>query len=246
MSPGEGAAHPEEDLIQHREVCGPEILGEDKTVPYRSPPVSGLQPPAFSKVNGHCTKEVVGILALQGDFADHAEALARLGLPTREVRQPGHLAGLSGLVLPGGESTTIMRLLRIEGLWQPLQALVAGGLPTLATCAGMILLARRVTHPVQESLGLLDLTVVRNGYGRQVHSGTHRLTGPGLPPGTEGVFIRAPRIIEVGPAVQVLAWRDEDPVLVQQGTILAAGFHPEMQPDHPVTHRFAELVRQVR
>ncbi len=185
----------------------------------------------------------VGILALQGDYAEHADALARLGLPVRLVRRVEDLADLTGFVLPGGESTTMLRLLAVEDLAEPVRRTTTSGLPVLGTCAGLILLARVVTHPVQDSFGVLDLEVVRNGYGRQFHSGTFELESEVLPAGTLGVFIRAPRIKAVGAGLEVLARRGEDPVLVRQGPVLASCFHPELQHSHPVTHMFAEMVR---
>lgn len=185
---------------------------------------------------------LVGVLALQGDFLDHEVALQREGLRTRQVRSEADLAGLDGLVLPGGESTTMLTLLDVEDLWAPLGRALRSGLPVFATCAGMILLAERVENPSQRSYGLLPITVVRNGYGRQFHSGTFELMGE-LPPGTTGTFIRAPRITAVGDCT-VLARRGADPVLVQKGPILAACFHPELQPErHPVVARFAAAVR---
>ncbi len=188
---------------------------------------------------------VVGILAVQGDFADHQTALERCGVTSREVRVPVDLEGLDGIVLPGGESSTMLKLLDLQGLTAPLAELLASGLPVLATCAGLVLLAREVVDPEQASFGLLDLEVARNGYGRQVHSGTFELRGD-LPPGTRGVFIRAPRVRACGPEVEVLAWRGDDPVLVRHGAILAACFHPELEPDHPVTAMFADAVRARR
>ena len=187
---------------------------------------------------------LVGVLAVQGDFAEHRAALARFGVATREVRVPAHLSGLDGLVLPGGESTTMLRLLRLQGLGEPLTAAIASGIPTLATCAGLILLAREVTDPEQPSFGLLDVAVARNGYGRQIHSGTVPLEGDGVPPGATGVFIRAPRVTAVGPRCEVLATRDGDPVLVRQGAILGACFHPELEVRHFVTEAFVGLVRE--
>jgi 5'-phosphate synthase pdxT subunit len=184
----------------------------------------------------------VGVLALQGDFAEHEAALQRHGFATRQVREAADLDGASALVLPGGESTTMLKLLDVEGLWAPLGETLRSGIPVLATCAGMILLAERVENPEQRSYALLPITVVRNGYGRQYHSGTFALTGDALPAGTTGTFIRAPKITAVGDC-EVLARRDGDPVLVQKGNVLAACFHPELQPDHPVTARFAALVR---
>lgn len=187
---------------------------------------------------------LVGVLALQGDFADHEAALQGEGLRTRQVRAAGDLDGLHGLVLPGGESTTMLKLLDVEGLWQPLGAVLRSGLPVFATCAGMILLAEQVESPSQRSYGLLPITVVRNGYGRQFHSGTFDLESAALPPGTTGTFIRAPRITRVGAGCEVLARRGGDAVLVQKGPILAACFHPELAEGHPVVARFAAAVRR--
>lgn len=186
---------------------------------------------------------LVGVLALQGDFADHEAALQAQGLRTRQVRTAADLGGLRGLVLPGGESTTMLKLLDVEGLWQPLGAVLRSGLPVFATCAGMILLAEEVENPSQRSYGLLPITVVRNGYGRQFHSGTFELASAVLPPGTTGTFIRAPRITRVGPGCDVLARRGADAVLVQCGPILAACFHPELSEGHAVVAQFAAAVR---
>jgi 5'-phosphate synthase pdxT subunit len=188
---------------------------------------------------------LVGVLALQGDFADHERALQAAGLRTVQMRTAAQLRGLHGLVLPGGESTTMLKLLDVDGLWGPLGDALRSGLPVFATCAGMILLADKVENPSQRSYGLLPITVVRNGYGRQFHSGTFVLHGDALPPGTTGTFIRAPRVAAVGEGCEVLAWRDGDPALVQKGAILAAGFHPELQHGvHPVVARFAGMVRE--
>lgn len=193
----------------------------------------------------HADAPLVGVLALQGDFADHQEALHRHGVRTRQVRNAAELHGLHGLVLPGGESTTMLRLLDVEGLWQPLGDTLRSGLPVFATCAGMILLAETVENPSQRSYGLLPITVVRNGYGRQFHSGTFELASDVLPPGTTGTFIRAPRITRVGAGCDVIARRGADAVLVQKGAILAACFHPELQPEaHPVVERFVAAVRR--
>jgi pyridoxal 5'-phosphate synthase pdxT subunit len=181
----------------------------------------------------------VGILALHGDFAEHRAALERFDLDSRLVRSTADLRGLAGLVLPGGESTTMLKLLHVEGMFEPLRELLQTGLPVLATCAGLILLAEKVLAPEQESYGVLPVTVVRNGYGRQFHSGTFPLRSEALPKGTTGTFIRAPRIVAVGEGCEVLAWRGEDPVLVQQGRVLGVCFHPELQPGHPVTALFA-------
>jgi len=189
---------------------------------------------------------LVGVLALQGDFLDHEAALHAEGLRTRQVRVAADLVGLDGLVLPGGESTTMLTLLGVEGLWAPLGGALRSCLPVFATCAGLILLAERVVSPEQRSYGVLPVTVVRNGYGRQFHSGTFALVSEVLPPGTTGTFIRAPRITAVGEGVEVLARRGDDPVLVQKGPVLAACFHPELQERHPVVARFAAMVRELR
>ena len=186
--------------------------------------------------------ERVGILALQGDFQRHAEALAALGLRTREIRTRAELRDLDGLVLPGGESTTMLRLLELEGIFDPLREMLSSGIPVLATCGGLILLAEEV-RPAQKSMGLLPIAVIRNGYGRQYHSGTFPLESQLLPPDARGVFIRAPRIVRVGDGAEVLArWRG-DPVLVRKGSILASCFHPELETDHPLTRHFADLLR---
>jgi len=188
------------------------------------------------------------VLALQGDFEDHEVALRAQGLRTRQVRTAAQLEGLDGLVLPGGESTTMLRLLDVEAMFEPLGAALRSGVPVLATCAGLILIADEVLRgdgePVrQRSYGLLPITAVRNGYGRQVHSGTFPLTSDVLPAGTTGTFIRAPRITAVREGCDVLARRDGDPVLVRKGAVLAACFHPELAAAHPLVEMFAEQVR---
>jgi 5'-phosphate synthase pdxT subunit len=181
---------------------------------------------------------VVGVLALQGDFPAHERALAARGIACRRVTRQGQLAGLDALVLPGGESSVMLKLGREARLLDSLREAIAGGLPVLATCAGLILLAREVRQPPQQSLGLLDVVVARNGYGRQVHSGVYPLHGRSGFPDCTGVFIRAPRVVEVGPRVEVLATRDSDPCLFRAGAILAACFHPELDDGHPVHDLF--------
>ncbi|MBD3336707.1 MAG: pyridoxal 5'-phosphate synthase glutaminase subunit PdxT [Candidatus Eisenbacteria bacterium] len=186
----------------------------------------------------------IGILALQGDFAAHAAALRDVGIAAREVRKLSMLEDLDGLVIPGGESTTLLRLMQDEGL-TALRDFHAGGGTLLGTCAGLILLARRVVHPEQRSLGLLDIEVERNGYGRQVES--FRAAGQWTPSSSapaeplEMVFIRAPRIRAVGSQVEVLArWKGE-PVLVRRGRILGATFHPELAAGREVHRLFVEM-----
>lgn len=187
----------------------------------------------------------VGVLALQGDFEAHARALRERGLVPGEVRREADLDGVFGIVLPGGESTTMLKLLDGTGLGERLRALIATGTPVLATCAGVILIARDVENPVQPSLGLLDVTVARNGYGRQLLSAVVPLQaaeGEFKTSTLEGVFIRAPRFLRLGPGVRALAWREGEPVLVEAGAILAATFHPELTPGSPVVDRFVDRI----
>jgi 5'-phosphate synthase pdxT subunit len=183
--------------------------------------------------------------AVQGDFSDHQRVLEARGVATRQVRWPRDLIGIAGLVMPGGESTTMLKLLDLQGLTDPLRDYLSQDPPVLATCAGLILLAATVVEPEQRSFGVLDLVVARNGYGRQVHSGTFPLTveGHGLPAEATGVFIRAPRILAVGAGVEVLARRDGDPVLVRKGRTLGVCFHPEMVEGHFVTDLFVGILR---
>ena len=182
----------------------------------------------------------IGVLAIQGDYAAHAEALAEAGAEPCEVRKPEQLAGPDGLILPGGESTTILKFLK-HRFFDALEEF-CGSHPVFGTCAGAILLAREVLNPPQRSLGLLDATVERNAYGRQIDSAilTAETALPGGP--LEMVFIRAPRIVSVGPGVEVLARRDGFPVLVRQGRIMAATFHPELSHDRRVHRLFVKSV----
>ncbi len=191
----------------------------------------------------------IGVLALQGDYAAHAAALQRAAEQGAEpvtlvlVRRPAELASLDGLIVPGGESTTFLKFLERDGFLSALQAF-AGSHPTFGTCAGSILLASEVLHPAQPSLGILDATIERNAYGRQNDSAIlHADTGLGGPP-LEMVFIRAPRFTRVGAGVQVLAERDGFPALVEQNTILAATFHPELSEDPRVHRYFLDKVRE--
>ncbi|MCZ7536395.1 MAG: pyridoxal 5'-phosphate synthase glutaminase subunit PdxT [Acidimicrobiia bacterium] len=175
-----------------------------------------------------------GILALQGAFREHREVLDALGAEVVEVRLPQHLAGIDAIVLPGGESTTIERLLGTSGLRGPLSGVLAEGLPALATCAGLILLATEVRdgRPDQDPLAVIDCAVRRNGYGRQRESFEVPLDVRGLHGGPfPGVFIRAPVIERTGPAVEVLAEHAGDPVLARQGALVVATFHPELAGD---------------
>ena len=176
----------------------------------------------------------VGVLAVQGNFREHAAMLRALGADVVEVRLPEQLEGLDGLVIPGGESTAITRLMRLYGLEEAIRAFRR---PVFGTCAGMILVDR-------DHLGLADIQVDRNAYGRQVASfeADLALDGDGRP--FRGVFIRAPRVRDVGPGVEVLAELDGEPVLLRDGMVLAAAFHPELTDDPRVHERFLELVTE--
>jgi len=185
----------------------------------------------------------VGVLALQGDFEAHAKALFDLGVPAVPVRTRAQLEGVDRLVLPGGESSAMLRLMEPEGLDRAIGERIAAGMPVLATCAGVILLARGV-EPNQTSFGLLDVDAIRNAYGRQVYSKvtTIELNGAlGRPRQMEAVFIRAPRITRVGKGVKVMARLGSDPVLVAAGSVVAATFHPELSEDRRVHQIFCRL-----
>jgi pyridoxal 5'-phosphate synthase pdxT subunit len=185
----------------------------------------------------------IGVLAIQGDYAAHADALAEAGAIPVEVRKSEELNDLDGLIIPGGESTTMLKFLERRHLFEQLKAFCQSH-PVFGTCAGAILLAREVRNPSQASLGVLDAVIERNAYGRQIDSSIlfadTKLQGEKL----EMVFIRAPRIVETGPAVQVLAERDGKPTLVRQGHLMAATFHPELTPDDRRVHEaFVDLVK---
>ena len=190
----------------------------------------------------------IGVLALQGDFALHAKALGRCNAEVVEVRKPEQLEGLDGLIMPGGESTTLLKLMDSWGFVPALEKFHAGGKPIFGTCAGLILLAREVTSPAQFSLGLIDVGVERNAYGRQRESfqasGTAELDGHPVP--VEMVFIRAPRIRRVGEGVDTLARHGGEAVMARQGTILVATFHPELTDDASVHQYFCRMVAEAK
>jgi 5'-phosphate synthase pdxT subunit len=187
----------------------------------------------------------IGVLALQGDYDAHRQTLNRLGVETVLVRKPEELERIDGLVIPGGESSTFLKFLEREGFLAKLRDFVSQK-PSFGTCAGAILLAKDVVNPKQASLGVLDIAIERNAYGRQIDSSIMaaptKLDGPPL----EMVFIRAPRIERVGKQVQVLAERDGHPVLVREGNILAATFHPELSNDSRVHELFLDMVKKNR
>ncbi len=183
----------------------------------------------------------IGVLALQGDFAAHRKRLEELGAETLLVRNPEDFDGLDGLVIPGGESTTFLKLLGDEGL-KKLTGFVHRK-PTFGTCAGAIMLARQVENPPQPGLNAIDMTIRRNAYGRQIDSSIVAAPSKLGSEPLEMVFIRAPRIENVGRNVEVLAKHGDDPVLVRQGNVMAATFHPELSPDQRVHQEFLKLVR---
>lgn len=190
----------------------------------------------------------IGVLALQGDFALHARALEKCGVEAVEVRKPVELDDIDGLIMPGGESTTLLKLMDAWDFVPALEKFHSGGKPIFGTCAGLIILAREVESPKQFSLGLIDVTVERNAYGRQRESfeasGTVRLHKD--PIQLEMVFIRAPRIRRVGPGVEVLAEHGGEPVMARQDRVLVATFHPELTDSTAVHRYFCDLVERAR
>lgn len=193
---------------------------------------------------------MIGILAIQGDFQAHSRSLARIGVPFRFVRNASELCGLGGLILPGGESTTLLKFLQEEELFEPIRHF-AQAKPVFGTCAGAILMADQVENPSQPSLELIRMTVRRNAYGRQLASSIQAIepepeldTGPDAGTPLEAVLIRAPVIRDVGPEVQVLARLEGRPALVRQGLQLAGTFHPELTADTRVHRYFCRMAFQ--
>jgi 5'-phosphate synthase pdxT subunit len=189
----------------------------------------------------------VGTLALQGAFEAHQLLLRRCGVATTQVRTPADLAGVDALVMPGGESTTMSKLLTSSGLFDAIAARIGGGMPVFGTCAGMILLATEVLdgRPDQRCFGAIDISVRRNGYGRQVDSFETELDVPSAGPASfHGVFIRAPKVERVGEAVEVLAEHQSVPVLLRSGRVSVAAFHPELAGDPRLHQQFVDCVME--
>ena len=191
---------------------------------------------------------MIGILALQGDFRAHEQAFAKLDVATRFVRKPSEMSALTGLVIPGGESSTFLKLLESEGLWEPIAKFTKSH-PVFGTCAGAILMADKVENPSQRSFGMIRMTVRRNAYGRQLsssirHADAAKELNVGRKPGPplEAVLIRAPIITDIGPNVQVLATMDGQPVAVCQGQYIATTFHPELTADTRFHRYFSRMV----
>ncbi len=189
--------------------------------------------------------QVVGILAVQGDFAMHARTLSRLGRPWKLVKHMEEFAEIGALILPGGETTTMLKFLEMQGFGEKLRGLAEQGKPIFGTCAGAILLAKEVLNPPQESLGLIDMTIERNAYGRQVDSAVRLGECPELSDHPlEMVFIRAPIIRRVGEGARVLGRAEGLPVLVEQGPVLAATFHPELTEDLTIHRYFLKKLQE--
>jgi len=193
----------------------------------------------------------IGVFALQGDVREHRRMLEACGVTTTAVRRPGELEGLDGIVLPGGESTTMYKLARTFDLFEPLVERIHGGMPTFGTCAGMIMLADRIEDGIdgQESLGGLDITVRRNAFGRQVHSFEGEIAFDGFDDPVHAVFIRAPWVEDAGPDVEVLARVPSGEaagriVAVRQGSLMATAFHPEVGSDDRIHRYFVDHVLQ--
>ncbi|NGN69637.1 pyridoxal 5'-phosphate synthase glutaminase subunit PdxT [Streptomyces sp. A7024] len=191
----------------------------------------------------------IGVLALQGDVREHLAALTEAGVEATSVRRPEELEAVDGLVIPGGESTTMSKLAHIFGLMEPLRERVHGGLSAYGSCAGMIMLADKILDPRsgQETIGGIDMIVRRNAFGRQNESFEAAIDVDGIDGGpVEGVFIRAPWVESVGASAQVLATVDGHPVAVRQGNLLATSFHPELTGDHRVHELFVAMVRDAQ
>ncbi|MDC7103474.1 pyridoxal 5'-phosphate synthase glutaminase subunit PdxT [Corynebacterium falsenii] len=188
---------------------------------------------------------VIGVMAVQGGFAEHCATIERLGHEVRVVRRPQHLEGLDGLILPGGESTTMSKLLEIGGMLDPLREAISGGLPTFGTCAGLIMLATEVldTRPDAKSLAVLDVAVRRNAFGRQVDSFETTLPFGDIDTPVDAVFIRAPRVERVGDGVEVVSQLPDDTIVaVRQGHVLGCSFHPELTEDDRVHEYFLRMI----
>jgi 5'-phosphate synthase pdxT subunit len=194
----------------------------------------------------------IGVLAVQGDVREHLSVLTSLGVKAATVRRPAELEAVDALIIPGGESTTMDKLVRAFELYEPLRERIAAGMPAYGSCAGMIMLADRIAdaRPDQQTLGGLDITVRRNAFGRQVDSFEEDLHFDGLSGTIRAIFIRAPWVEQTGPDVEVLATVEDGPaagriVAVRQGALLATSFHPEVGGDHRVHAQFVEIVRNI-
>ena len=186
----------------------------------------------------------IGVLGLQGDFREHVEVLASMGVSTLVVKLPEDLELVDGIIIPGGESTTMGRIMKEVGLDEPLIKKIEGGLPVFGTCAGMILLSKGVVGYDQSTLGVMDIKVERNAYGRQVESFEVDVSIPEIGERPfHAIFIRAPKVVEVGDGVEVLAELEGSPILLRQKNILASSFHPELTEDRRIHELFIKMIR---
>jgi 5'-phosphate synthase pdxT subunit len=188
----------------------------------------------------------IGVLGLQGAVQEHVRSIEACGAEAVVVKKPDQLADLDGLILPGGESTTMRRLMDKYGFMEPLKQFAAAGKPMFGTCAGLILLAKRIVGYDEPHLGLMDITVERNSFGRQRESFEAELSIAGVADDFIGVFIRAPHIVEVGEDVEILAKYDGRIVAARQGQFLGCSFHPELTDDHRMTHYFLNMVKEAK
>jgi 5'-phosphate synthase pdxT subunit len=188
----------------------------------------------------------IGVLGLQGAVQEHVRSIEACGAEAVVVKKPDQLADLDGLILPGGESTTMRRLMDKYGFMEPLKQFAAAGKPMFGTCAGLILLAKRIVGYDEPHLGLMDITVERNSFGRQRESFEAELSIAGVADDFVGVFIRAPHIVEVGEDVEILAKYEDRIVAARQGQFLGCSFHPELTDDHRMTHYFLNMVKEAK
>lgn len=186
---------------------------------------------------------LVGVSGIQGDFREHKVMLEKLGVETLIVRTPEELDRVDGLVIPGGESTTMIRIMKMVGLYDKLKEKVKNGFPVFGTCAGMILLSKEVVNFPQDSLGVIDIKVERNAYGRQVDSFETEIEISNFDKPFRAIFIRAPKVVEYGSDIEVLAKYMDAPVLLRQGNILVASFHPELTDDTRVHECFLKMLK---
>ncbi|HPV62902.1 MAG TPA: pyridoxal 5'-phosphate synthase glutaminase subunit PdxT [Fervidobacterium sp.] len=189
---------------------------------------------------------VIGVSGVQGDFREHKWMIEKLGIETMVVKSPEDLDKVDGLIIPGGESTTMIRIMKMTGLFEKLREKIKTGFPVYGTCAGLIVLAKEIENYPQESLGVIDIKVMRNAYGRQVDSFDEMIEIKGFDRPFKAVFIRAPRIDSYGPDVEVLAFLDNSPVMCRQRNVLVTSFHPELTEDVRIHEYFVNMVREYK
>jgi 5'-phosphate synthase pdxT subunit len=186
----------------------------------------------------------IGVSGIQGDFREHKVMLEKLGVDVKVVRKPEELDEVDGLVIPGGESTTMIRIMKMVNLYEKLKQKIKEGFPVFGTCAGMILLSKEVVNFPQDSLGVIDIKVERNAYGRQVDSFEEQIEVKGFEKTFNAIFIRAPKVVDYGENVEVLATYMDSPVLLRQNNVLVASFHPELTEDTRIHEYFLNMVKK--